>query len=30
LAAMGDKSVSHYLEGKQGWMEAEFPVEKAA
>jgi rhodanese-related sulfurtransferase len=30
LAAMGYKHVVHYPEGKQGWMEAGFPVEKAA
>jgi rhodanese-related sulfurtransferase len=30
LAAMGYKNVAHYPEGKQGWMEAGFPVEKAA
>jgi rhodanese-related sulfurtransferase len=29
LAAMGYKSVAHYPEGKQGWMEAGLPVEKA-
>jgi len=27
---MGYKNVSHYPEGKQGWMEAGLPVEKAA
>jgi hypothetical protein len=28
---MGYTNVEHYLEkGKQGWMEAGFPVEKAA
>jgi len=27
---MGYKNVVHYPEGKQGWMEAGFPVEKAA
>jgi rhodanese-related sulfurtransferase len=30
LAAMGYKNVAHYPEGKQGWMEAGLPVEKAA
>jgi rhodanese-related sulfurtransferase len=30
LAAMGYKKVAHYPEGKQGWMEAGLPVEKAA
>ena len=29
LAAMGYKNVAHYPEGKQGWMEAGLPVEKA-
>jgi len=27
---MGYKNVTHYPEGKQGWMEAGLPVEKAA
>jgi len=27
---MGYKKVAHYPEGKQGWMEAGLPVEKAA
>jgi len=27
---MGYKNVGHYPEGKQGWMEAGLPVEKAA
>jgi len=27
---MGYKNVAHYPEGKQGWMEAGFPVEKSA
>jgi rhodanese-related sulfurtransferase len=27
---MGYTNVAHYPEGKQGWMEAGFPVEKAA
>jgi len=27
---MGYKNVAHYPEGKRGWMEAGFPVEKAA
>jgi len=27
---MGYTNVVHYPEGKQGWMEAGFPVEKAA
>jgi hypothetical protein len=26
---MGYKYVAHYPEGKQGWMEAGLPVEKA-
>jgi len=26
---MGYKNVAHYPEGKQGWMEAGLPVEKA-
>jgi rhodanese-related sulfurtransferase len=30
LAAMGYTKVAHYPEGKQGWMEAGLPVEKAA
>jgi rhodanese-related sulfurtransferase len=30
LAAMGYTNVSHYPEGKQGWMEAGLPVEKSA
>jgi rhodanese-related sulfurtransferase len=30
LAAMGYTNVAHYPEGKQGWMEAGLPVEKAA
>jgi rhodanese-related sulfurtransferase len=30
LAAMGYKNVAHYPEGKQGWMEAGLPMEKAA
>jgi rhodanese-related sulfurtransferase len=30
LAAMGYTNVAHYPEGKQGWVEAGFPVEKAA
>ena len=30
LAAMGYTNVTHYPEGKQGWMEAGLPVEKAA
>ncbi|HXW91005.1 MAG TPA: rhodanese-like domain-containing protein [Terriglobales bacterium] len=30
LAAMGYTNVAHYPEGKQGWMEAGFPVEKSA
>ena len=29
-AAMGYTNVAHYPEGKQGWMEAGFPVERAA
>jgi hypothetical protein len=28
--AMGYTNVAHYPEGKQGWMEAGLPVEKAA
>ena len=27
---MGYTNVGHYPEGKQGWMEAGLPVEKAA
>jgi len=27
---MGYSKVAHYPEGKQGWMEAGLPVEKAA
>jgi len=27
---MGYTNVGHYPEGKQGWMEAGFPVEKGA
>jgi rhodanese-related sulfurtransferase len=27
---MGYKNVAHYPEGKQGWVEAGLPVEKAA
>jgi len=27
---MGYTNVAHYPEGKQGWIEAGFPVEKAA
>jgi rhodanese-related sulfurtransferase len=27
---MGYTKVAHYPEGKQGWMEAGLPVEKAA
>jgi len=27
---MGYKNVAHFPEGKQGWMEAGLPVEKAA
>jgi len=27
---MGYRNVAHYPEGKQGWMEAGLPVEKAA
>jgi len=27
---MGYKNVAHYPAGKQGWMEAGLPVEKAA
>jgi len=27
---MGYKNVAHHPEGKQGWMEAGLPVEKAA
>jgi len=27
---MGYTNVTHYLEGKQGWLEAGLPVEKAA
>jgi len=27
---MGYTNVAHYPEGKQGWMEAKLPVEKAA
>jgi hypothetical protein len=30
LAAMGYTNGAHYPEGKQGWMEAGLPVEKAA
>jgi rhodanese-related sulfurtransferase len=30
LAAMGYTNVTHYPEGKQGWMEAGLPVEKSA
>jgi rhodanese-related sulfurtransferase len=30
LAAMGYTNVVHYPEGKQGWMEAGLPLEKAA
>jgi rhodanese-related sulfurtransferase len=30
LAAMGYTNVAHYPEGKQGWMKAGLPVEKAA
>jgi rhodanese-related sulfurtransferase len=30
LAAIGYTKVAHYPEGKQEWMEAGFPVEKAA
>jgi rhodanese-related sulfurtransferase len=30
LAAMSYKNVAHYPDGKQGWMEAGLPVEKAA
>jgi rhodanese-related sulfurtransferase len=30
LAAMGYTNVAHYPDGKQGWMEAGLPVEKAA
>jgi rhodanese-related sulfurtransferase len=30
LAAMGYKNAAYYPEGKQGWMEAGLPVEKAA
>jgi rhodanese-related sulfurtransferase len=27
---MGYTNVAHYPEGKQGWIEAGFPVDKAA
>jgi rhodanese-related sulfurtransferase len=30
MAAMGYTNVAHYPEGKQGWVEAGLPVEKAA